>query len=455
MKNGSRLRLCRIAFASLFFLLLTLSFQKDSLFASLPTLQLGPALVRVTQGWSIAAGALVLFFFITTLVFGRWFCAILCPLGLLQDGIDCLRPNHRALVGNLKWLRYCVALISYSLLISGWALGFRLLDPFSIFGAIPTSVTALGGFEGYALGGIISLTVFIALVLWKRRIFCTSLCPIGTVLGLCAKYGIFGMQLTASCVGCGRCATKCPTSCIDIPNRVVDNERCVLCLKCLSQCHKEGVEYSHKGRSPHEECMDVSRRRFIVHGTVVTAGAVMIGCGLGSQMRALTSSGAESNYILPPGAGNADRFDRICTRCQLCVASCPTQVIRPTFFGFGSVRIDFNAGRCDYECNKCGEVCPTGAIRSLSLEDKQWLRIGTASYDAHRCRVIKDNTLCDLCARACPKGAIFMDDGPNGPIPEVDTFHCIGCGACQEACPMQPKAITILAAKTQTFEESF
>jgi formate hydrogenlyase subunit 6/NADH:ubiquinone oxidoreductase subunit I len=155
--------------------------------------------------------------------------------------------------------------------------------------------------------------------------------------------------------------------------------------------------------------------------------------------------------IFPPGAVNAGRFTGKCTSCNLCAINCPESVIKPSVYGFGPIRLDYGHAGCRYDCTLCNSVCPTGALQRLTLEDKQWLKIGEAIFDASLCRVVKDNIPCDLCARACPKEAIFMKDGPAElKIPEVATFHCIGCGNCEAVCPVRAKAIRVRGMEQQS-----
>ncbi len=167
--------------------------------------------------------------------------------------------------------------------------------------------------------------------------------------------------------------------------------------------------------------------------------------GLGGAVWSLALAGeGAANKLYPPGSGDPERFFRRCAGCQLCAATCPAGIIKPTLLGFGPVHLDYSAGCCEYDCVRCGSACPTGALERLSVDDKHYTRIGVASAELGLCRVVAEHEACDLCARACPPGAIYMADGPDGiPIPEVNTFHCIGCGACQSVCPVRPRAITV------------
>ncbi len=297
-----------------------------------------------------------------------------------------------------------------------------------------------------------SIIILIALVLFKRRIYCTAICPVGTLLGICAKQGVYRLRVEATCTNCGICERNCPTGCIDSRQRTVDNERCVRCLNCVSFCPHGSVGISHKSVDPTsaDGAVESSRRAFLIKGASIALGVLAAGMPLGGTLRALARPDTDTdNPVLPPGAGNAERFARKCTSCQLCAVNCPANIIKPAH-GFGPVRLDFTRSGCRHDCALCSAVCPYGALHYVTLEDKQWLRLGEAVWDAPRCRAVKDNIPCDLCARICPKGAIFMQDSPTGlKVPEVATFHCIGCGNCEAVCPVLPKAIRVKGSEQQ------
>ena len=401
--------------------------------------QPGPVFVKLTAGFTVSGFMSAVFFLGTTFLFGRYFCAALCPLGVVQDAVGVLREKGRANanIPNLKVLRYGVAAFSYLLLAGGWAIGGRLFDPFSRFGGIVSGLLSM-------TAGLLPLVVLILLVIWKKRVFCVSVCPVGTLLGLFAKWGVYRLSMNDACTGCGLCEKNCPTGCIDSSKRVIDNEICVRCMNCL--CPRGGIEFSRGQTAP----ISQSRRRFIIKSGAAALGIFAAGSSLGKPILAI--AGASGNYdglVFPPGAIDRKRFARTCTSCQVCALNCPEDIIKPSenFLGFFEpVHLDYTHSGCRDDCARCSAVCPSGALQRVSPDDKKWLRIGESSVDALKCRVVKENTACDLCARVCPKEAIYMTDGPAGclaPIPEVNAYHCIGCGACQAVCPMLPKAIAV------------
>jgi formate hydrogenlyase subunit 6/NADH:ubiquinone oxidoreductase subunit I len=70
---------------------------------------------------------------------------------------------------------------------------------------------------------------------------------------------------------------------------------------------------------------------------------------------------------------------------------------------------------------------------------KHYWRIGLVHLRRKECIVVKNGTRCGACAELCPTGAARMEMGPSGR--EEPTLYrplCIGCGACQKACPVRP-----------------
>lgn len=150
-----------------------------------------------------------------------------------------------------------------------------------------------------------------------------------------------------------------------------------------------------------------------------------------------------STRLVPPGSLSIRNFEKHCTGCQLCVSVCPNQILRPSGGIFVQPEMTFERGYCRPECTQCSEVCPTGAIRTITSVEKSSIQIGHAEWKRHLCIVTTDKVSCTTCARHCPTGAILLaPQDPNDPsslkIPVIDTIRCIGCGACEHLCPSRP-----------------
>lgn len=449
----------RLGIALVFFLVTTVCLIWGvGISAAWLSIQQGPAWVKFIGDMSVTIMALTLAMIGLTFIFGRYFCAILCPLGTFQDLVCLVFKNSQVRIRNFKILRYAIAAFSLAILIGGWVGALRLLEPFSRLGAFVAATKELltstihhaapSLSSGHIMGGILPTIILVCLVWRWRRVYCVSLCPVGTVLGVVAKYSIYRFWINETCTKCGRCEKQCPTSAINGTMRIIDNERCVMCLNCLSTCGKGSIVYGKPprlARKTGEVSVNGERRRFLISSASVAIGVVALGSKASPTIRNMARVVDNvDGLILPPGAYEAERFARLCTGCQACVASCPAKVIKPSPYGFGPVRLDYTSSGCLFDCTLCNNICPSGALKAVDLTSKQWLKIGEAIVDTPKCRVVKDGEECTLCVKACPMGAIFLMDGSRGlPVPEVAAFHCIGCGACQAACPMQDKAVVV------------
>ncbi len=407
--------------------------------------QFGPALMKCFAAFSLGTLSVALGIALLTFLFGRFYCVALCPFGILQDVVGFLshrkagKTSKAAPAPNFQKTRYAIAAVAFGMLFAGWSGGFLLLDPYSNFGRI---------FGAFTLGGVIPLSIIIALTLWKKRIYCTAICPVGTLLGLLAKHGVFKLAITGKCVKCGTCIKNCPTGCIDIASGTIDNERCIRCMNCISACPLHGIHFTRTKKEP--ATVDKARRKFLVNGGIMlagfAAGTTLAGTGLSKL-----AEWAKQFKILPPGAGDAERFASKCTACQLCTANCPSKIIVHATGGDGPVSLDLSRGACLHDCNKCSQVCPTGALRPLSLETKQKTKIAEATFHPQTCIVFQESRTCGKCAEVCPTNAITLR---KTGAPRLNVKLCIGCGACQAVCPATQKAMTVHEIEKQILLEA-
>ena len=440
--------------------------ERESFFAGVHQLQLGPALVRLVAQFAPSALFVVLGILALTFLFGRFYCAFCCPLGILQDFLGWLSPNRAKPVKNLRALRYVIALAAFASLAAGLAVGFKLLDPFSNFGRMAaTTLTPAAHFiqpkffptwyldsriieEGVVFYFGAALLVLLAgLVVWKRRIFCTALCPVGTLLGLFSARGLFKLKLR-DCVHCGRCEKVCPAGCIDAANATLDNERCLRCMNCLAACRAKRIVFT-AAREP--VATQPLRRAFFLQGAATLAAC--FGLAKFATSKKAAAHNKKPAAVCPPGAGSPARLAALCTGCAACVVNCKGRVIHgpEPAKGIFFPHMNFDSNYCEFQCRRCAQVCPTGALRKMSLEEKQRCRIGLAEFDESLCVAVIDGTHCGACAEHCPTGALRMKDfGSGTPIPVLNEPLCIGCGACQAVCPVNPvRAIVIKPVSIQ------
>ncbi len=473
------LKKTRTILATVFFVLITLLFLDftgtiHKYFSWMASIQFLPAVLALNV--AIVIGLIVL-----TLIFGRIYCSVICPLGILQDIISWFSgkrkgKKHRfAFSKNKKWLRIVVLAIFILTMTLGTGAVGSLIAPYSTYGRIATSFLApLYGYinnilaylaeraDSYAFYSVdvhvkswitftvASVTLVVLFILaWRNgRTYCNTICPVGSILGFFAKYSHLKPHIdTSKCVGCKLCARSCKSSCIDVEHHTIDYSRCVSCMNCLDNCNKGAITYCHPRKSTTSS--DKSRRQFIaIAGIAATTAALKAEEKTVDGGLAILEDKKIPNRtvpIVPGGALSLKNFTDHCTACQLCVSVCPNDVLRPsqTLERFMQPEMGYEHGYCRPECTRCADVCPTNAIRPLPREEKMMRKIGTARWVKENCIVLRDNVECGNCERHCPNGAIRMilqdENNPKSPkIPIIDTERCIGCGACEYVCPSRP-----------------
>ena len=379
---------------------------------------------RTVFDFSLSAVIILSGIILLTVLFGRFYCSVLCPFGILQEFAALIFRKKNRPIGNYKF-KYYIAALTFGALIGGTALLIRYIDPYTIFG----SAVSL------SLFGLLAAFAVIFLVFFKNRFFCTNICPVGAILGLLSKISPNKIYIDKNvCVSCGLCEKACPAGCINSKEKQVDNETCLKCLKCLGGCRKDAIKY---GIKPKEEMkFNFKRREFLKLASVFVLFGIAVKAG--AEIAANTAKKFR-DIILPPGAKDENRMFNKCLNCNLCVENCPNKIIEKADKDFGTVHLNYNKGKgfCDYNCNKCSEVCPSGAIKKIPLEEKKKTRIGMAMI-TDRCKK------CGICIYECPAGAIAKNkDGQT----VIDGSKCIGCGKCKNSCPNN--AIEIFAVREQ------
>ena len=477
------LRKLRIAVAALFFVATTLLFldftgSVHAYLGWMAKIQFLPALLAMNVA---VVAALV----IITLLLGRVYCSTICPLGVMQDifaffGRKC-KKNRYTFSPAKNILRYTVLALFVAAIIAGIGSAVALLAPYSAYGRIAQNLlspiwigannilayfaeradsyafyTAPGWIRSISTFAIAVVTLIIVATLsWRGgRTYCNTICPVGTVLGFLSRFSLLKPVInTEKCIDCGLCARNCKAACIDSNNHKIDYSRCVACMDCLENCKKGAISYAIKRKGAACEASknnsDISRRGFLSAATVLTVGA----WAKAEEKKAIAGLAVieekqipeRETRIVPPGAQSVRNMAAHCTGCQLCVSVCPNEVLRPSgkLNTLMQPEMSYEKGYCRPECTKCSEVCPTGAIRLITKEDKSATQIGHAVVIRENCVTMTDDVKCGNCERHCPVKAItLVHSDPNNKkspkVPVVNVERCIGCGACENLCPARP-----------------
>ena len=545
-RNITMLRKIRIIVAAAVFACITLLFldftgAAHKWLSFLASLQAFEAVLAVNF-------AVIVLLAVVTFLFGRVYCSVICPLGIMQDIIDHFgSKRHKTRFSYRKannWLRYGFLAATVLLLVLGLASIASLVAPYATFGRIATELLApvynlgnnllayisgrAGSYAFYPasvwmkslptfIAALVALVVLAFLARRNGRIWCNTVCPVGTVLGFISRYSVFRHKIdTSKCTNCGICARKCKSSCINPENHTIDGSRCVACFNCIDACSQNAISYSctwkgccskdktacdagsaaakesakaaaeattevaaeattaaktadaqapapvteapvaeataaeaaetaETAEATESNTADTSRRAFMTGGLLAAASLT-----LGAQKRDVDGGLAileekkiprRNTPVKPAGSQSLAHFGKKCVACQLCVTKCPSGVLRPStsLQNFMQPEMGFEKGFCRTSCTTCSQVCPTGAIGRISVEEKSSIRIGHAVTVPENCLPNTKGVKCGNCERHCPTGAIVMvDNGNGGTMPAVDTQKCIGCGSCEYHCPARP-----------------
>lgn len=452
-------------------------------------IQFLPALLALDAG--IIVGLIVL-----TLIFGRVYCSVICPLGVFQDGVAWLHNHRRKRPYNysraLSWLRYTVLVVAVAAFAAGIGSIVALLDPYGAYGRMASNLlqplyrlgnNVLAGIaermDSYAfystdvwirsvptLAIAAATFIIICVLAWRGgRTYCNTVCPVGTVLGFLSRFSLLKIRIdTDKCRNCGSCARYCKAACIDVKNHAIDPTRCVACGDCIGKCSFGAIGYnkgkkSGKGNKAEQplnvsahggrEGLHAPSKRSFLLATALATTAVM------AQEKKKVDGGLAKiedkvaperhTPLTPPGSLSAQNMARRCTGCQLCVSACPNGVLRPSteLTKLMQPVMSYERGYCRPECTECAKVCPTKAIGDITPAEKSSIQIGHAVWVRKNCVPLTDGVDCGNCARHCPAGAIEMvpsvaDDDTSPRIPVINEARCIGCGACENLCPARP-----------------
>ncbi len=481
----------------------TLFFQLDPLVA-ISSLFSGHILIK---GVLWGSGILIL-----TILLGRVFCGFLCPFGTIHHAVGWIKPalkGSRMVRANQKTasqrLKYAVLFI----LLSAALLGLNmtgLMDPIAllfrslalavlpacgvglraIFDALALSdtkilnllsysseilVAPIFGYthQAYQTAWFIGL-IFLVIVVLNRirpRLWCRTLCPLGALLGIFSRFGILRLEkFPEKCTDCRLCERHCQGAASPKPDQLWEASECLACFNCFDVCPENALAFRFRWTLKPNRQPDIGKRA-LLGGLLAGVSIPFLG-----RLDGRIDIVSDPRLIRPPGSLREEEFLERCQRCGLCMKVCPTNAINPTLAeagmaGFWTPRLVMTQGYCEYTCTLCGSVCPTGAIRGISVQEKieTPIKIGSAYIDRGRCLPWSGNAPCIVCQEVCPtspKAIYLKDDVVNRPggqkipvqLPHVDLKRCIGCGICENKCPVPglPAIRTIAAGESRSLK---
>jgi len=424
---------------------------------------------------------------LSSLLVGRAWCGWICPMGTVLDIFRFQKSKSgRKLPENFRAIKYGLLIVLlFSAIFSNLTL--LVFDPLtiltrtmtlSILPVIDQVITAIektlinvpfltgaiyqfdlwirpailpiepAVFQYTILNGFFFIGI-ILLNLLAERFWCRYLCPLGALLGLVSRLSLVKRNVKDTCIQCHLCELHCPTGTINPQKKFTsDPAECTLCLNCLKDCQKNSLSFSPSLSLAPRSDYDPGRR------TVLNAFLVSL------SLTALLSIEWIKRYprrhaLRPPGA-DGEKLTSTCTRCGLCMKVCPTgalqvNLVESRIEAAGTPVFVPRLGFCQYSCNACGQICPVGAIPALELKEKQTKIIGKAYIDHDRCIAWSDHQTCIVCEEMCPlpNKAISLESGefssPTGDtmtisLPVVNREVCIGCGICENKCPVAGEA---------------
>jgi polyferredoxin len=479
----------------------TFFFHLDPL-VGLTSLFSGHVLIK---GFLWGAGILI-----TTMLLGRIFCSFLCPMGTIQHVVGSVKPalkGSRMVQANQKTPGQRIKYFVLMLLLVGSLLGLNVagwLDPIallfrsialavlpgigtglrSFFDTLATSdikvlsllsyagevlVSPVFGYthQAYQTGWVIGLIFLVILFLNRIRLrfWCRTLCPLGALLGIFSRFSVLKLEkYPEKCTHCNLCARHCQGAASPKPGEEWEIAECLTCFNCQNVCPEDALAFKFNWTFKLNRQPDIGKRALL--------GGLLAGISLPflGRLDGQVDKISDSRLIRPPGSLPEKKFLELCQRCGLCMKACPTNVINPTLAeagvaGFWTPRLIMTQGYCEYTCTLCGSVCPTGAILDITVKEKinQPIKIGSAYIDRGRCLPWSGNAPCIVCQEVCPTSpkAIYlkkdMVPAPAGKtlqvqLPHVDLQNCIGCGICENKCPVRglPAIKTIAAGESRS-----
>ena len=436
-----------------------------------PLVSISSALAAKALVWSLTGAAAVL---LIGVFFPRWFCGYVCPLGTMIDLFDWsiarrikrFRVKRRGWWINLRFYLLTGTLVAavFGVLLSGFVAAIPVVTRGMVYIFAPLQLGLLKGWNlvpQMNTGQYISIVLFLAifgLSLLRPRFWCAYLCPSGALFSLAGVLRLTGRKVEATCVECGRCLYICPFDAIG-PDFSTFTINCANCQSCEGVCPKQSIKFvgrwnniNLKTPAPKSVVQPSTSRRRFLFGII---GAIGTGTAAGAALLHERRGYLESYPVRPPGSIPENIFRSQCVRCGECLKVCPGNVLQPAGLELGidgiwTPKVVADWSGCVPFCNNCGRVCPTGAIRELTLDEKRAARIGLAVVNKNTCLPYTRRENCGQCVSECAAAGYNaiefirigdIMDGRGGPVedsgylaPVVLEDKCIGCGLCQARC---------------------
>ena len=442
---------------------------------------------------------------VMTVMLGRVFCGFICPFGTIHHLVSWVKPslkgermvraNQKTSSQKVKYFVLIAVLVSAAAgvnlaglvdpiaflfrsvglaILPGLGAGLRevfnflaksdikVLNLFS-YGA-EVLVAPIFGYDpkvyytAWFIGVLFLVILFLNRI--RPRFWCRTLCPLGALLGICARFSLLRLEKDQDkCADCALCSKGCQGAASPKPDEEWENAECMLCFNCLGSCPEDALSFRFRWSPKVNRQPDIGRRAVL--------GGIAAGISLPflGRLDGQVNRVSDARLIRPPGSLPEKDFLRLCQRCGLCMKACPTNVINPALTeagmaGFWTPHLVMILGYCEYSCTLCGSVCPTGAIKEISGKEKieRPIKIGSVYVDRGRCLPWSGNGPCIVCEEHCPTSpkAIYLREEdlpqPGGKrvrvkLPYVDLKSCVGCGICEYKCPVKGRpAIRVVSA---------